>query len=118
MGKALRWANELLAFLLELAALATLGYWGFTVEVSLPLKVVLGIGSPVLAAVVWGLLAAPRARFQLPVAGVLAVKAAVFAAATLALCVVAPQPLAIGFAALVALNTAAVTITRAKLGTP
>ncbi|NIJ14014.1 hypothetical protein FHU38_004358 [Saccharomonospora amisosensis] len=118
MGRGLRWANQILAFLFELAALAALGYWGFSVGGSLPLKVVLGVGSPALAAAVWGLFAAPRARFQLSVAGVLVVKAAVFAAATVALYVTAPQPLAIAFAALVVLNTVAVTLTRANLGTP
>lgn len=118
MGNALRWANEILAFVLELAALVALGYWGFSAEVSVPLNVVLGIGAPTIAAVVWGLFAAPRARFQLPVTGVLAVKAVVFAAATLGLYLADNQGLAIAFGAIAVLNTGAVTIARARLGVP
>ncbi|MFJ6849583.1 DUF2568 domain-containing protein [Streptomyces sp. NPDC091271] len=38
-------------------------------------SVVLGIGLPGAAVVLWGPFAAPRARFPLPLVGVLAVKA-------------------------------------------
>jgi hypothetical protein len=82
-----RLVNDGLAFLLELLALAALAYWGFTVGEGVVLEIVLGVGAPVLAAAVWGLFAAPRATFGLPLAGVLLVKAIVFGAAVAALCV-------------------------------
>jgi hypothetical protein len=56
-----RWGNLGLAFLLELAAVVGLGYWGFQVGGSLAGRLVLGIGTPVVAVVLWGLFAAPKA---------------------------------------------------------
>jgi hypothetical protein len=100
-------ANEGCAFLLELAALAILAWWGATRGTNMISAVLLGGGAPLAAAVVWGLFAAPRARVRLPMAGVLAVKALVFASATAALFVLGRRGLAIGFAA-VALTNAAI----------
>jgi hypothetical protein len=108
----LRWANDVLAFLLELAALAALGYWGFHVGRGVPAKILLGIGAPVLAAVVWGLFAAPRARFTLPLAGVLAVKVLVFGSATVALYTTGRHTLAVTFAIIVTINTILATLMR------
>jgi hypothetical protein len=48
----------LLMFLLELAMLAALGYWGWTQYTGI-LQIVLGIGAPVLAAVLWGVFRVP-----------------------------------------------------------
>jgi uncharacterized protein DUF2568 len=93
--------NEVLAFFLELAALAFLCWWGFATG-----SVALGIGAPLAAAVVWGLFAAPRARFSLPRIGVLAVKVLVFGSATAALAAVGqPVPAAV-FAVIVVVNLA------------
>ena len=57
--------NAGLAFLLELAILAAFGYWGFQGEKSIWLKWGLGIGAPLVVAVLWGLLLAPRANRRL-----------------------------------------------------
>ncbi|MEV6312829.1 YrdB family protein [Streptomyces sp. NPDC051840] len=70
-------ANEVLAFLLEVIAVGALAWWGFTVPGSTAVSVALGISAPLVAVVLWGLFAAPRARFTLPLAGVLAVKTVV-----------------------------------------
>jgi hypothetical protein len=40
----LKYANLALAFLLELCALAALGYWGFVTAGGLPAKIGLGVG--------------------------------------------------------------------------
>ncbi|MBW8804272.1 MAG: hypothetical protein AUG49_13320 [Catenulispora sp. 13_1_20CM_3_70_7] len=77
-------ANEVLAFLLELVALASLAVWGFTTSSNAAVRVLLGLGAPALMVLVWGAFAAPRARFQIPMAPVLAVKTVVFGAATAA----------------------------------
>ena len=58
--------NLALAFLLELCMLAALGYWGFTLDQGLAMRVGAGLGAPVLAAVVWGIWMAPRASNRLP----------------------------------------------------
>jgi len=65
----LKLANLALRFLLELCALAALGYWGFKTGESVVAKVGLGIGAPLLAAVVWGTFLAPRAT--IPMTGLL-----------------------------------------------
>jgi hypothetical protein len=76
--------NESLAFLVELALLGGLAWWGATVHGAVAVRVLLAVAAPVAAAVVWALFAAPRARIHLPVLGVLAVKAVVFGLTALA----------------------------------
>jgi hypothetical protein len=58
-----RAANLVLRFLLELAALAALGYWGAQSTSSGIARVALAIPLPLAAAVFWGLFVAPKARF-------------------------------------------------------
>jgi hypothetical protein len=112
MNTALHWANAGLAFLLEVAALIALGSWGVHAGPGTPAKVALGIGAPLLAAVLWGLFAAPRARFKVPLPAVLAVKALFFAAAATALWATGHPVLAAAFAIVVVANTTIVTIDR------
>jgi hypothetical protein len=57
--------NLALMFVLELCMLAALGYWGFTLDQGLAVRVGVGLGAPILAAVVWGLWMAPRAANRL-----------------------------------------------------
>jgi hypothetical protein len=54
------YANDGLRFVLELAALSALGYWGFA-EHDGVLQWLLGLGAPLLAALVWGTFVAPKA---------------------------------------------------------
>ncbi|MFB4422333.1 YrdB family protein [Streptomyces sp. QL37] len=63
--------------MLEVVAIGALAWWGFTAPEGAAASVVLGIGLPGAAVVLWGLFAAPRARFPLPLAGVPAVKTVV-----------------------------------------
>lgn len=112
MTDSFRWANEGLAFLLELAALGALCHWGFTTGRSWPVKIGLGIGAPLFAAVVWGLFAAPDATITMPLVGLLTVKALVFAAATAALYAAAKRSLAIAYGVVALINTIIVTIIR------
>jgi Protein of unknown function (DUF2568) len=104
IGQAFRWSNLTLAFLLELCALAALGHWGVHVGGGPVAKTLLGIGAPLLAAVAWGLFAAPRATFSVPLAKV-AVEVAVFGSAALALYATGHRALGIAFAILVVLNS-------------
>jgi Protein of unknown function (DUF2568) len=77
-------ANLALKFLLELGALAALAV-GFAGIGSAPTNVVLAVGAPVVAAIVWGIYAAPKSSRRLPTAPRMAVELAVFAAAGAAL---------------------------------
>jgi hypothetical protein len=69
-------------FLLELCALAALGYWGFRMGEGV-MRWVLGIGAPLLAAVLWSLFVAPTSTA--PVALRIAVEVLVFGSAAIAL---------------------------------
>src|SRR5438132_8758669 len=57
--------NLALAFLLELCMLAALGYWGFTLDQGLAVRVGAGLGVPIVVAAVWGMWMAPRASNRL-----------------------------------------------------
>jgi hypothetical protein len=104
--------NEGLAFLLELAMLAGLAWWGSQAVSGIAGRIALAVLTPGLAAVIWGLLAAPRARFQLPVPGVLAVKAAIFGGAAVAVYSMGQHALAIAFAVVAAVNTTVAAMDR------
>jgi hypothetical protein len=67
IGTIWRLGNLGLAFALELAAIAGLAYWGFHTGAGTGIRVVLGIGAPALAIVLWALFAAPQATFGSPV---------------------------------------------------
>jgi Protein of unknown function (DUF2568) len=105
-------ANEALAFLLELAMLAALGCWGATTGSSAAVHVLLGVGAPLTAAVVWGLFAAPKARIRLPMAGVVAVKALAFGSAVIAIAAMGGDCLAACFAVIALVNTVIATVDR------
>lgn len=62
----LRTINMTLRFVLELCLLAALAYWGFQLDGGWPIRLLVGIGAPLLAATVWGLLVAPKAKRWLP----------------------------------------------------
>ena len=98
-----RGINLGLAFLLELAALAALGYWGYCTGDSTFTSLLLGIGAPLLAAIAWGLFAAPKSVFRNRLLAI-ATKAVVFGAAFLALASKDLPGLAVIFGALVIAN--------------
>ncbi len=101
---ALRAVNDALAFLLELAALAALAVWGFTVGASWPLRILLGVGAPALMVVVWGFLLAPNADHRLVMPWLYVVKLVVFGCATAALAAAGQPRLAVALGVLVVVN--------------
>lgn len=96
-------ANDVVAFLVELTALALIGLWGYRAGGPLWAKVVLAIGLVLVASVAWGLFAAPRARFRIPWVTLL-VKVAVLGAAVAAGFTILPLVWAVVFGAVVVLN--------------
>lgn len=78
-------ANLVLRFLLELCILGALGFWGFRTGNGTLMKWVLGLGTPLLAAVVWGTFLSPRATVELSTPPRLLLELVVFGLATLAL---------------------------------
>ena len=105
--------NEVMAFVFELLALAILAWWGATVGSGLALHLIAGIGAPLVAAVVWGLFASPKAKVALPLPAILAVKALVFGTAMICLDVLGHRTLAVVFGLLVPANTVIATLGRA-----
>lgn len=97
-------ANLLLRFLLELLALGALGYWGFMTRSATLTKVALGVGAPLVAAVVWGTFLSPRAPVQMPWGVVLVLQAVVFASAAAALAATGHRTLALVFGVIVVIN--------------
>lgn len=83
--------NLAVRFLLEIAALVAIGYWGWSQHDGI-LRYLLAIGGPILAAVLWGTFAVPddpsrSGKAPVPVPGILrlALELAIFAFATWAL---------------------------------
>ncbi len=109
--KALRMANEGLAFVVELVALGSVRLVGCLAGHGLT-AVLFGVLVPVAAAAVWGLLAAPRAPVKAPLAVVVAVKVAFFGAAVAALVDLGHPVWGVVFGVAVAANTAVVTASR------
>ncbi|MEU2338440.1 YrdB family protein [Streptomyces sp. NPDC013172] len=106
--------NELLAFLVELVALACLSWWGFAVSHDEALRILLGVGTPLLAMVLWSLFAAPRARLRPSLPLVLVVKAVVLGGGAAALYGVGHPGAAIAMAVVVVTNTAVAEIFRRR----
>ena len=107
-------ANTSLAlrFALELAALAALAVWGAKTGDGTAAKLALGIGTPLAAAVLWGLFVAPRATYDIPAARA-AGQVLVFGAAALALVALGRPALGAGFAAAVVADAAVMAVTGA-----
>ncbi len=93
----LKMANLALRFLLELCALASLGYWGFQTGKGLIIKLGLGIGAPLLLALVWATLGAPGASVRLSAPFHLLLELVVFGLPAVALYVAGKPGLALTY---------------------
>ena len=82
---AIKLLNLLVRFLLELCLLAALGYWGFTTHSSWLLKILFGVGVPLLAAVLWVVFIAPKSTHRLSRLPYLAVESALLGSGAVAL---------------------------------
>jgi hypothetical protein len=104
MVELIKGANLALRFLLELCALGALGYWGFWMGSGLMAKIALGIGAPLVAAVVWGTFVSPQAPVQLPGLLALIFQVLIFGSAAAALVATGHRTLALAFAVVVVVN--------------
>lgn len=96
--------NDILRFFLELFAFVSLGIWGF---LAFPLPwpgVLIGIGAPLLAILVWALFVSPKAVFRIDVFGKALVEIAVFSAAAIGWWMLGQPIVAIVFAVVAAVS--------------
>ena len=98
--------NLLVRFLLELCMLGAVAYWGFATGGSAATQGLLGVGAPLLMAVVWGVFISPKATVEVPPVAWIALQAVLFGAAAVALAHLGSPALAAGFLAVVAANGA------------
>jgi hypothetical protein len=106
----LRSINLALTFLLELALLAAFGFWGFQSGGSTLMKILLGIGIPLLVAVIWGIFMAPNAARRLQGGAYLALKIVLFGLGVAALIAAGRTTPGVVFAVVVAINTILLSI--------
>ena len=85
--------------------LAAFAYWGFHTGQSTILKIGLGIGTPLLVAVIWGLFMAPNSSRRLHGAAYLALKLVLFSLAVMALITTGNNALGILLLAIFVINT-------------
>jgi hypothetical protein len=97
--------NDVLRFFLELAALAALAYWGFS-EFDGVGQWLIGLGAPLLVAVVWGTFMSPKASHPTVDPVRVLIEFAVFGAGVAALFAADAPVLAVVFAVLAALHLA------------
>jgi len=102
--------NDGVSFLLELAALAAFGYWGFHAGHSGLMKWVFGIGTPLVMIVFWGLFMAPRASTRFNATAGIVVSSILFLLAAAALYFSGVHELAIIFAVVVVVNRILVVV--------
>ena len=95
--------NDVVAFLVEIAALVALGAWGFRMASGVA-SWLLGLGVPSVAIVLWALFASPKAVYDVFWAE-LTVKFLVLGGGVLATFTSVPIGWAIAFAILVVVNT-------------
>lgn len=108
-----RAANLAVKFLLELAAFAGLGYWGWHVgQPSTPAALALAVATPAAAIAIWGLFAAPRSKRRLPAIWRIPLELAVFLLAAVAVGATGHVVLAAVFAVVVVVNAIGLTVFR------
>lgn len=96
--------KEALRFGEVLAIMTALGYWGFMTGSSTTVRWLLGIGAPLLAAVVWGAWLTPKAPWRLQGAAALLVELLLFGLAFVALYSAGEKEWALKFGAVYALT--------------
>lgn len=98
--------NLTLRFLLEMAALAALAYFGFQFEGEAWQRIALGVGGPLLFLALWGTYIAPRAPRRLPDPPKAILEGVLFVASAAALYLAGVRGFAVLFGLLAAGNLA------------
>ncbi|MEP6495016.1 MAG: YrdB family protein [bacterium] len=110
--------NLTIRFLLELALLAALGFWGAHAEQahSTLSRVALAVGAPLIVAIVWGLAISPKAPAGLSPVTRLALSLPMFGVGACALYVSDATQWSIAFGIVAAVNTTALIVIEVSAG--
>ena len=100
----LQTSNAAISFLLELVMLAAFAIWGFHGEKSIWLKWLIGIGLPLLTAILWGIFFAPRSVYRLTGMAYILLSLLLFLLGAAALYYAGRPVLAIAFALVAVIN--------------
>ncbi len=100
----LKGINAAVSFLLELAMLGAFAYWGAQSGESTLIKVVLAVGLPLVAIVIWGVYNAPRSARRLPPVPRILLSLLLFIGAAVALAVAGQPALALVFVVVAVVN--------------
>ena len=96
--------NLAIRFVLEVCALVSLFYWGFQSSQGILMKLGLGIGAPLLIAIIWGVFGSPKAPISLEGFSRLLLELLIFGLASLALDSSGKPTLALIYAITVVIN--------------
>ena len=92
-------------FMLELAAIGAVGYWGFQVAAAVPLRLALGVGAAAVLIAFWALVVAPTADNAIPADLRILIGSFVLLLAAGALALAGQPTLAVTFTVAVVVNT-------------
>jgi hypothetical protein len=106
--------NEGLAFVLEMVMLVALCAWAWSAASTPPGHVLLAAAAAIVVGAIWGTFASPKARIRLPLAGILAVKVALFLLAGAAIDALVGWAAAIAFATIAIVNAGVAELERAS----
>lgn len=96
--------NLVVRFLLEICALIAISYWGFKTGQGMFFKLLLGVGAPLVAVLIWGMLGSPAAPYRLDVPLRIGLEILINGAATLALITTGKGSLALPFVVVIIVN--------------
>ena len=102
--------NFIVSFLLEMAMLLAFGYWGFLAGQGLWLKLLVGIGLPLVVILLWGLFLAPKAANRVGSTFGVAMTLVLFYLAAAALLLAKQPVLAVVMVVVAAINRTLVVI--------
>jgi len=108
--KSIKAANLGVLFLIELGALAAVGYWGFTRDVSTPLAWLLGLGAPAVLIALWSQFGSPKSKYKTRGAGRVGFELLWFGAGVAGLAAAGAYGWAVAFAAVCAVSKALAVI--------
>lgn len=96
--------NISIRFLWEILALIIYGYWGFHAANHTAINIILGIGAPLSAAVIWGTFGAPKAPYQLTGFSLILLEIIIFGGAAAALFFLEKNTLAFVYGVIALIN--------------